>query len=69
MKSTEETKTKMNRRAFLRGFGLTAGAAGVAALTLGTAVEAKAEPAGDKPKAGYRETEHVRRIYDLASRF
>ena len=64
-------KTKMGaksakRRDFLKlvGLGTVAGAAAVAAKAGG---QAKAQPA--KPgSAGYRETAHVKRVYDL-SRF
>ncbi|MGC2856027.1 hypothetical protein ACM64Y_11180 [Novispirillum sp. DQ9] len=59
----------LDRRAFLRGVGLGAGAAGaVAALTVaaGPAAAADALAAPDAAQDGYRETAHVRRYYDLA---
>lgn len=61
-----ETKAKgLDRRSFLRGVGAGAGAAGVAALVATDGAEAA--PAEKEHKAGgYRETEHVRRVYDLA---
>lgn len=58
-------KQGVDRRAFLRGAGIAAGAAGVAAVT--ASPEAEAAPAADNHKSvGYRETDHVRRAYDLA---
>lgn len=62
---TEDEKTKVNRRAFLRGLGVTAAAAPAAMLAAGPA---PAEAAGPAPAPGevYRETEHVRRAYDAA---
>jgi hypothetical protein len=47
-----------------------AGAAGVAAVAVASGSPVRAETAGgDRRKsAGYRETEHVRRVYEL-SRF
>ena len=55
-----KTPTRTDRRGFLKLAGL-----GLAA-TAGTAT-AEARPARDeKGKARYRETEHVRRYYELA---
>jgi hypothetical protein len=62
-------RKKLDRRAFLKGIGLSAGAAGVTALTMGAPVEAKSAPVSGKPSIGYRESEHVLRIYDLAKRY
>lgn len=57
--------SKVDRRGFLRGLGLTAAAAPAAALGLSAqpaaAAEAKAADA-----SGYQETDHVRRAYDTA---
>ena len=62
-----------SRRKFMRSAGLGVGAAGVAAATFGRGGDGDAqaaEPAGidgkAKTKAGYQETEHVRRYYQLA---
>jgi len=59
----------LHRRGFLKSLGLGA-TSGVAATLVGGAAEAA--PADAAPAAGaaagYRETEHVRRVYDL-SRF
>jgi hypothetical protein len=51
-----------DRRSFLKLAGASA-AAGGAALVTG---ETPAEASQDKPKALYRETEHIRRYYELA---
>ena len=57
------------RRAFFRKAGTGVGAAGAAALGLGSGVAQAAEPHRDDRKAGgYRETEHVKTVYKL-SRF
>lgn len=71
MSETKDQKqTTVDRRGFLRTVGLGAGAAGAAAaLAAGTAAAGVAEPTPDpagKTDAGYRETDHVRRFYDLA---
>lgn len=67
MKDTSKTEPKaaVGRRDFLRGVGVGAGAAGIAAI----AASSGGEPAkaADRPTSpGYRETEHVRRFYQLA---
>lgn len=58
----------VDRRSFLRGVGLGAGAAGaVAALTVAAGPAAAAEAVSAPGSAdGYRETAHVRRYYELA---
>jgi hypothetical protein len=65
---SQETKTKMSRRAFITRAGLTAGTAGAAVVALsGERTAAAASGAsGGRPVAGYHETEHVRRAYELA---
>ena len=55
----------LSRREFFKTAGLSAGAAGVAVAAAGGSAGA-AEPV-KKNAAGYRETEHVRKYYDLAS--
>ncbi|MBU2532952.1 MAG: formate dehydrogenase [Alphaproteobacteria bacterium] len=56
--------SRTDRRSFLKIAGLGAvGAAATAASTV--AVTAEAAPPSDK-KGGYRETEHVKRVYELA---
>lgn len=66
--TAEKKEQGVSRRGFLRGAGLGAGAAGVAAVSL-TAVASTGTASEADPKrraAGYRETEHVRRAYELA---
>lgn len=62
--STEDN-SKVDRRAFLRGLGLSAAAAPAAALGL-AAAPAQARDAEADAASGYQETEHVRRAYDAA---
>ena len=55
------------RRAFFRQAGLgVVGAAGAAAIGLGAAPQAPERPRKDDRRARYRETAHVRRVYELA---
>ncbi len=64
---TEQSDTTaLDRRGFLRGLGLAAGAS--AAVAAGaTATRADAKTGAEAPQgAGYRETEHVRRAYEAA---
>lgn len=62
--TTFEDKCKLDRRAFLRGLGVSAAAAPAAALGLSTTPAEAAAP--DDQPGGYRETEHVRRAYETA---
>lgn len=62
-----------SRRKFMRSAGLGLGAAGAAAAYLGRGGDGDAQAAEPdntggqgKTKAGYQETEHVRRYYQLA---
>lgn len=62
-----------SRRKFMRSAGLGLGAAGAAAAYLGHGGASDAEAAeptkidgNGKTKAGYQETDHVRRYYQLA---
>jgi hypothetical protein len=61
-----EKKETRSRREFLKTVGVGAGAAGAVAVT--GAGEAKSEEARSEGSLGYRETEHVKRVYQL-SRF
>lgn len=62
--TTSDDTCKLDRRAFLRGIGVSAAAAPAAALGMAAnPAEAAAPP--DQP-AGYQETEHVRRAYETA---
>lgn len=64
---TKATETKADRRSFLKLVGASAVGGGAA---LATTAASAARPA-DEPAPGgdYRETEHVRRFYDLAREF
>lgn len=68
--SEQPKSNKVSRRTFIRGAAMGTGAAGIAAATLGAAspVQAKIDNSTGRKEAGYRETEHVRRVYAL-SRF
>ena len=65
-KMSKKAATDLNRRDFFRKAGLGAGAVGAAAVGLSAkgkaAVSTKASPKG----AGYRETGHVKKYYELA---
>lgn len=64
---TEAAPTDASRRDFFRKAGFGVGAAGAAAVGLGTgeAEAAEATSAGSNA-AGYRESAHVRKYYELA---
>jgi hypothetical protein len=63
--STKETLKSPGRRAFFQKAGV--GAAGVAAVGLaGKSAEAAVQPDKDFKKSAYRETEHVKRYYELS---
>ena len=59
------TKTKKSRRDFLKATGVTGGVAAVAAVALNSKSVKAAVPESGK-SAGYRETEHVKKYYELA---
>ncbi len=58
------TKNKKSRRDFLKAAGVTGGAA-VAAVALSSKSVKAAVPESGK-SSGYRETEHVKKYYELA---
>ncbi|WP_035691444.1 hypothetical protein [Azospirillum halopraeferens] len=60
-------KNTLGRRDLFRAAGLGAGALGAAAVGL-SATAPEAQAAGAPDGAGYRETEHVRKVYET-SRF
>jgi hypothetical protein len=63
---TDKPKAKqIARRAFFRTATVGATAAGVAALGL-AAPKAAAKPGTEGSVAGYRETDHVKKVYALA---
>lgn len=64
-----DKKEGLDRRSFLRGVGLSAGAAGAGAAVMSGSKSAEAAVDGaGKKAAGYQETELVRQAYEL-SRF
>jgi len=64
---SKKAGTDMGRRDFFRKAGLGAGAAGAAAIGLSAAKTDAAVPdKGAKQGAGYRETAHVKKFYELA---
>ena len=64
--STKET-VAVNRRDFFRKASLGVGAAGAAVAGLSTSKTKAADPAkGASAGAGYRETAHVKKYYELA---
>ncbi len=65
MTDTKKPKA-IPRREFLKSAGLTTGAVGAAAVLSGVPAEATTMPGSDKKSAGYRETEHVLKYYELA---
>ena len=63
---SEKKKAPVGRRDFFKKAGLGVGAAGVAAVGL-SAKQSKAEETAARPgSAGYRETAHVKKYYQLA---
>ena len=55
------------RRAFLKTVGVGAAAAGIAGIAVSEAPRARAQSSTNT--GGYRETEHVKRVYELARKF
>ena len=58
-------KKSLPRRDFLKAAGVTGGVAAVAAVALSSKSVKAAVPESGK-SAGYRETEHVKKYYELA---
>ncbi len=66
MTNKKDAKT-LHRRDFLKTAGLTAGAAGVAAVAVsGSPAKASSAQEINKESSGYRETDHVRTYYKTA---
>ena len=63
---TEQTKVELDRRGFLRTVGIGAGAAAATAVAVSTASVTAAESKTKTSGTGYHETDHVRRVYELA---
>ena len=65
MKQSEKKVAQSNRRSFLKLAG--AGVAGGGAALVGSVVPAAADAAPDvAAEGGYRESDHVKRYYELA---
>ena len=63
---TKQTQQKaVGRRAFLRAAGAGAAAAAAATAVVAPAKVEAAENAETRKKARYRETEHVKKFYDI----
>jgi hypothetical protein len=64
---SKKAAAKLGRRDFFRKAGLGAGVAGAAAVGLAASKGQAAVPGKDAAKGdGYRETEHVKKFYELA---
>ncbi len=64
---SKKVAAKLGRRDFFRKAGLGAGVAGAAAVGLSASRgEAAAPDKGATKGVGYRETEHVKKFYELA---
>jgi len=64
--SEEKSLKSSQRREFFRKAGLGAGAAAVVAGTLGTDSEPASAALDPSKPQGYRETDHVKRVYELS---
>lgn len=62
----KKQKGSVGRRDFFKKAGLGAGVAGMAAVGLGAEQSKAAETTGTSGSAGYRETAHVKKYYELA---
>ena len=66
-KAPAKLAAKLGRRDFFRKASLGAGVAGAAAVGLSASPGTAAVPDTSAPKsAGYRETEHIKKFYELA---
>lgn len=64
--NTQEDKPGVSRRGVLRSLGVSAAGAAAAATLVREADAALLAPAPQAQSIGYRESEHVRRVYELA---
>lgn len=62
----KKQKASVGRRDFFKKAGFGAGAVGMAAVGLGAEESKASDPAGTKDGAGYQETAHVKKYYELA---
>lgn len=63
---SKKSATDLNRRDFFRKAGLGAGVVGAAAVGLSAQAEAGESAKASSKGAGYRETDHVKKFYELA---
>ena len=64
---SKKAATDVNRRDFFRKVGLGAGAVGAAAVSLSSDKAKAAQPAkASSQGAGYQESDHVKKFYELA---
>jgi hypothetical protein len=66
MTKQAQSDSRIDRRAFLKRATAGASGAAIAVATLGQVTPAQAAPKTDDKDGGYRETEHVKRYYELA---
>ena len=64
--SKEKEVSPVGRRDFFKKAGLGAGAVGAAAVGLAASQGEAAEPEQSPNSVGYRETDHVKKFYELA---
>ena len=69
MKQTDKTAATADRRAFLKLAGAGAVTGGAALVGASGSAEAAAPTAAGSQDTLYRETEHVKRYYELARKF
>lgn len=60
-----ERKATVGRREFLRALGAGAGVAAATAAPIATTAAANDKPDAEKRKARYKETDHVKKFYDV----
>lgn len=63
-KQEQKAEHRLERRSFLKGLGLAAGGTAGAAVAVAAADE-EGETPEEQAKSRYRETEHVKRFYEL----
>ncbi len=64
--STKKQETPVGRRDFFRKAGLGVGAVGAASIGFAADKTSAAEPSSTSTQGGYRETEHVKKYYELS---
>lgn len=62
----KKQKVSVGRRDFFKKAGFGAGAVGMAAVGLGAEQSKASAVSGSKDGAGYKETAHVKKYYELA---